>query len=357
MSVVRWVPVSHRFTGHRVEPLIRERLWGNDDPLPKNSAEEQEFWAEAGFDADGRAIAYRERSKHDGADENPIQTVERQADGTVVAQLEDGMVARTSFDDAGRAATTVYTYEDGEESEERYHYDDAGLLVAIDESEALGDSQLATERWDTGGRLTVEHDGDGLSRIAHEGGETVWERPTQTWEARLADAADALTPKYLAALAEAVAEADLPVETETYAVSLVYVDQGTLDAMLNAGLESERRGAGGGEEGAIATLYIDNDPLVLIEAELEDDGRQLLRDACLSQPGDPYRVVLGEVARRLSDAELPGLTKTADFVAFVAEHDEGLAEKVSSIRAHNSADAVARWEAGWGGEVLPFTND
>ncbi len=77
------------------------------------------------------------------------------------------------------------------------------------------------------------------------------------------------------------------------------------------------------------------------------------RRAC-AQPDDPYRVVLGAVARRLSNDALPGLRKTDDFVAWVAEHDEGLTEKVSSIRLHNAPEAVARWERGWGRSVMPY---
>jgi hypothetical protein len=37
--------------------------------------------------------------------------------------------------------------------------------------------------------------------------------------------------------------------------------------------------------------------------------------------------------------------RTDDFVAFIAEHDEGFAPKVASIHEVNAADQVARWEA------------
>ena len=41
---------------------------------------------------------------------------------------------------------------------------------------------------------------------------------------------------------------------------------------------------------------------------------------------------------------------------FIAEHDEGFAPKVASIRAHNPAERVARWEAQWPPEV-PFDDE
>src|SRR4051794_7623762 len=80
----------------------------------------------------------------------------------------------TTFDDAGRPVVTRYA--DG--GEERYGYDDAGQLIDIDEYPRLDDTideDFLAYRRDCGGRLRVEHDGDGPLRITgpHE---TVWER-------------------------------------------------------------------------------------------------------------------------------------------------------------------------------------
>ena len=61
-------------------------------------------------------------------------------------------------DAAGRPVRSVYP--DGDE--ERYRYDDAGRLVEIDEASALLDSIYSSPRWETGGRLRVEHDERGL---------------------------------------------------------------------------------------------------------------------------------------------------------------------------------------------------
>jgi hypothetical protein len=80
----------------------------------------------------------------------------------------------------------------------------------------------------------------------------------------------------------------------------------------------------------------------------EDLDERLLRAACIQQPGDPYRAVLGAVASKLARADwMPMLRPTPDFVVYIAEHDEGYAPKVESIRGHNPPDRVARWEASW----------
>lgn len=357
MDVVRWVPVSNRWVGHRAEPLIGERLWGCDAPLPDDVLARSEFWAEAGFDADGRPAAFRERSRHDDGEADEVVTIERLADGTTVVHLAEGGEARTFFDDAGLATRTVYVDEDGEEDEETYHYDDAGRLVAINESAALGGTHDGGREY-TGGRLSVEHDDGGAARIVDASGDVVWERPTRPWAEELERAADVLATGYLGLLAAAVQDEGLVPGTESYGLSLVYVDQNDINAVLAVGLEDDRRAAGGGEDGAVETLYIEGDlPWITDQVLGEKESVALLRVASMGQPDDPWRVVLGEVVRRLSESDLPGLTKTQDFVGWVAEHDEGLAEKVSSIRIHNRADAVARWEAGWGGQVLPYTHD
>jgi hypothetical protein len=193
-------------------------------------------------------------------------------------------------------------------------------------------------------------------RIVDSDGQLVWERPTVPWEQRLAQAARAIGDLCRDAIGLAVQDAGLPSTTASYGVSLIYVDQGSLHAMVAVGLEEEHRAAGTGEEGAMAALYIEGDALEWIDEEIPpaDLDVPLLREACMAQTDDPYRVVLGAVARDLADADLPGLRKTEDFVAWVAEHDEGFDEKFESIRLHNPPDAVARWESGWGADVLPF---
>ena len=337
MDVVRWEPVSTRWFRHRPEPLLHERLWGCD--LVPEASE-----AEAGYDADGRAVAWRMDDEQ--------ETVEHR-EGEVVVRLADGGTARTTLDGDGRPVRT--TYEGTSYADEVYGYDEQGRLTTIDESDGLWSATVGSERLDTGGRLTVERDGERVVRIAEEGGGAVYERPTVPWAQRLAEAAGALAAQARELIGETVEEAGLEPGTETYGVSLVYVDQGSLQATIAVGLEADRRAAGGGEHGAMETLYIEGE-LPWIEADLPPEGedRPLLRDACIGQPEDPYRTVLGAVAWALADGELPGLRKTQDFVAWVAEHDEGFDEKFESIRRHNPPDAVARWERGWGALVLPY---
>lgn len=352
MDVARWIPVSLRWTEHRPEPLLRERTWGCPLPLPADVLARSDYWAEAGFDADDRPVARRVMDRHLGIE--ATETVERDEDGSIVVRLAEGASTRTEVDATGRAVRTIFIDDQGDESEERYHYDDAGRLTAIDESAELVLAGLV-DRMDVGGRLTVEHDEDGLARVLTPASEIVWERPSEPWIERLASAASELAERYRALIGPALEDAGLPAGTPSYGLALMYVDQGSLSSQLMIGLEADRQEAGGGEDGAIATLYIEGElPWIEDGAFTPDLDAELLRRASSEQPDDPYRVVLAAIVRQLVDGDLPGLTKSPDFVGWVAEHDEGLAEKVSSIRLHNSPEAVARWEQGWGADVLPF---
>src|SRR5690349_10019992 len=86
----------------------------------------------------------------------------------------DVPAATPVFDDGGRLVGV--RYEDGEG--ESYEYDEAGRLVAIQESPAVYyASGYPGQRVDTGGRLSVDHDDQGPLRIVDEHDRTVWERP------------------------------------------------------------------------------------------------------------------------------------------------------------------------------------
>lgn len=355
MDVARWAPVGHRFMGHRVEPLIHERLWGNDDPLPAQIVARSVWIGEAGYDAGGSPMAYRDAGP-DGAVAS-VERVERR-DGEVVVHLRDEATATATFDAAGRAVRTTYVV-DGERGEETYEYDDVGRLVAIDEYELLGATGAGIRNWQTGGRLTVEHDADGPVRIVGPSG-VVWERPASDWEAQLGALADEIAEGVKGALATALEEADLSLPVESYGLLLTYFDQQDYaEPLVSVGFERVRRETRDGHDGAISTLYVDNDDLdpFTDEEASEELGRRALRLAAVSQPDDPFRYALGVVARRLSDSDLPGLRKTNDFVVWVAEHDEGLADKIDSIEQHNAPEAVARWREGWGATVVPFIDD
>ena len=297
--------MGHRFWRHRAEPLLQERMWGCDLPLPDALRERQEWSEEAGYDAAGRCVAWRQVP--DGATE----TVRRE-DGVVVATL-DGGEARTSHERTEYADGSVETYE----------YDAAGRLVAIVEPENLWHSCNGTERIDTGGRLEVAYEGDDPVAIHGPYGE-VWARPTVAWEVRLAEAAERIADLV-------IAEVQAGVDERLFALNLVYVDQGSLHLVLMVGGSDDS-----------------------MECDLPDDlDDALLRDACIGQPGDPYRVVLGAVARVIARRELP-VPVTDDFVVYMSEHDEGTEAKVEAIRACNPPERVARWAAAWQGSSPPL---
>jgi YD repeat-containing protein len=341
-AVASWRPVSDRWVRYRPEPLLHERSWGCDV-----TPEHTEGWrSEGGFDAAGRPIALRHFAP-DGQLIDPQIVVD--TDGARVVLSLDGESARTVLDAAGRPVRTTYA----EGNDERYEYDERGRLVTIHENASV---YTGPRFWlTTGGPLTVEYDGDDLARIldAHR---TVWEPPARLWAEELREGADAIAAACLEVTRDACHAQRVPPATEVFGLTLTYVDQGSLHFSLSYGLEADRRRwhAAGleGRELAFALLYLIDDQAGLdwieeqvVAPELDD---RLLRGACMNEPDDPYRAVLGEVAQRLATASFaPMLAKTDDFVAFIAEHDEGLAPKVRSIRAHNPPEQVARWEASW----------
>ncbi|WP_354697357.1 hypothetical protein DSM112329_02980 [Paraconexibacter sp. AEG42_29] len=100
---------------------------------------------------------------------------------------------------------------------------------------------------------------------------------------------------------------------------------------------------------ACIRLWYPEDHVVDSEDVLDEDlDRLLLREASVLQPADPYWTVLGAVARELAQADWRGVAvPTEDFVVYVAEHDEGVAAKAASVRAHNPPGRVAAWDASW----------
>jgi hypothetical protein len=69
----------------------------------------------------------------------------------------------------------------------RTELDDAGRIFTIDEPDELRDAFEPGWREETGGRLRVEHDGEGPLRILGPDDELVWERADEPWpELRLA---------------------------------------------------------------------------------------------------------------------------------------------------------------------------
>lgn len=336
--------------GHRPEPLLHERLWACGLLLDAPPAETVPCRVEAGLTSDDVPVAWRQI----GDDGPPTVEHARHEPGRTVVETADGTTVTTMRDAAGRPLRTTYAGE--VTGEETYHYE-GQRLVAIDESDGLGRTVIAGERFVTGGRLTVEHDVLGAKRIvsSHEG--TVWERLAVPWPERLSAGAATITEGALNATRRACANLGLPPTTSVFGLSLIYVDQGSLHASLAFGLEEDRqawvREGLHGEDLAAEIWYLnaDNEGLNFVDDEdlLDpEDNSALLRDAACAQPLDPYRVVLGAAAARLARADWSAmLTLTDDFVVFVAEHDEGFEEKLASVRESNPPERVARFEARW----------
>lgn len=258
----------------------------------------------------------------------------------------ESITATTEFDDAGRPVRT--TYSDG--GTETYTYDDEGRLVEIDEHKSLWATVDGfIQRWHSGGRLRVEHDEQGPVRITGPG-EVVWERCDEPWPELLARGADALAERCVAVVQQAVGEEEVP---EVFCLVLTYVADGELGAItINLGLEDDRAEAladGDPEEIASALWYPEADDLSFLEVEHDDDlDPMLLREAALNDPREGQRTVLTEVARRLALHEWDGVFEpTEDFVVFIAEHDEGYAEKHASVREVNPPERVAAWDDAW----------
>jgi YD repeat-containing protein len=275
----------------RAEPFLAERLWAHPSLL-------------------------------DGTDMNPV----------------------TELDEAGRPLVTRYA--DG--GEERYRYDDAGRLSEIDEYPDLwltvGE---LVYRNDFGGRLQVEHDEAGAVRITGARG-TVWQRCDEPWPELLRRGAASLAERCHAALADAEAG-----DQEVYCLMLTYVSDGGLGVTVNVGTDEDRRFCLAGDESprmiAANLWYPESDELSFLEVEPDPVlDPLLLREAALNDPREPQRTVLTEVAKLLARRSWdPILRLTDDFVVYIAEHDEGMAEKHASVREVNPADRIARWDAAW----------
>lgn len=326
--VASWRPVTDRWLRHRPEPLLHERLWGCDLELDAAARAADPYHWLAGFDGEGRPIAVRQ--SRSGGGEIVIDE-----EGERVVRDESGAVtARTTLDAAGRPVRTTYP----EHRPESYAYDADGRLSVIEEQPDIAFAVHGYGRRDVGGRTEVEHDARGPVRLTSPYG-VVWDRDEPGWPQALDPGADEVVDACLAALREE----GIDDGTAVFSLAVVYVDQGSLTPSLSLGLDEEREGLDG-QEYAFAFFYPEG--IGQVEADLDDDldGR-LLRAASIGQTGDPYRAVLTEVTRRLLARWPSELVRTDDFVAFIAEHDEGLAPKVASIREINSPASVARWEA------------
>ena len=96
-------------------------------------------------------------------------------------------------------------------------------------------------------------------------------------------------------------------------------------------------------------MYPESDGLSFLESDADPAlDPLLLREASLNDPREPHRTVLTEAAKLLARRDWdPLLQLTDDFIVYIAEHDEGVAEKQASVREVNPANRVTRWNTRW----------
>jgi YD repeat-containing protein len=311
-----WEPVGVSWLGHRPEPFIHERLWCC--PLTGRGP------YSGAFDAEGRGVAYRQ---DEGYEERTTYT-----DGRIVVRNEGRELLATDLDDAGRPIRTRYA--SGESEHYRY---DGDRLVEIDEAPGLCWTAIDASREDTGGRLQVEHDERG-PRAIRQSVQLVWERREEPWPQLLAREAVEIAEGFAREIERAVERPGLAVAK----LQITYVAQSGLFSTITLALEDVCDDEmlfwyGIGEAGGIEQIECD------VPTELE---ASLLREAALSDPGQPQRTVLNAVASTLARRDWAGvIAPTPDFVAFISEHDEDIDPKRESLRAVNPSDRAAIWEA------------
>src|SRR4051812_7329432 len=196
------------------------------------------------------------------------------------------------FDDAGRLVCTRYS--DGEE--ETYEYDQDGRLVAIEEADSLPRTvSESVWRVDTGGRLSVEHDEQGPLRIADKYGWTVWERPSEPFEALFERGIESLERRCV----EALARVELDPDTQIHCMRVIHLDQGDLRTAVTVLSEADREQLlRSGDSFAIACglWYPESEPVGFLMVEDNESDNRLLRETALNDPRDARRVVFNAVA-------------------------------------------------------------
>jgi hypothetical protein len=128
------------------------------------------------------------------------------------------------------------------------------------------------------------------------------------------------------------------IDVEIVSLTLVYVqDSGSLsgEASLNPSRDADDFASGRGGWWPIDEIEYNVEPV------LEE---RLLDGAALHAVDDPVRTVLNAAAAVLARHNWSALFPVSDdFVAFIAEHDEGSQEKVESLRACNPPERAAPW--------------
>jgi hypothetical protein len=227
--------------------------------------------------------------------------------------LEDGRPTRSLYADGGV---------------EHYHYD-GDRLVAIDEPPDLDMTGQGASS--TGGRLELTYDERGLLAISGR-----WERLDEPWEDALARGAAEVAAGIVKDVERVVRSTD-PIDIEIVSLTLTYVEGGGLleHAALNASRIPEDLAYASGSWWPIDQIES------RVDTALE---ARLVGNAALHSIDDPVRTVLNAAAAVLARHDWSGLFPASeDFVAFIAEHDEGLAEKIESLRAANPPERAEPW--------------
>jgi hypothetical protein len=299
-----WVQVGWSWLGHRPEPLIHERLWAS--PLTGSGP------CRGLVDEHGRGLAYQQPGGH-YEERTTYETDRITVDGIVETFLEHGRPTRS-------------LYANGDE--ERYHYD-GDRLIAIDEADTL--DMTAQGAGSTGGRLELTYDERGLRSISSR-----WERLDEPWEDALGRGAADVAAEIVKDVERVVRSTD-PIEVEIVSLTLTYVHRGGLvnEVALNPSREPNDFATGRGGWWPI------NEIECYVDAGHE---ARLISNAALQSIADPARTVLNAVAAVLARHDWSALFPVADdFVAFIAEHDEGFEEKIESLRAANPPERAEPW--------------
>jgi hypothetical protein len=311
-----WEPIGVGWLGHRPEPLIHERVWAC--PLTGRGP------YRGAFDAQGRAVAYRQDG---GYEERTTYEPDR-----IVVRAGARVLLETDLDGHGRPARTRYASGESE----HYRYED-GRLVEIDEAPGLLDTAFGGWRWQTGGRLRVEHDERGPCAI-RSADELVWGRRDEPWPVLLARGAEEIAESFARQVEGAIEAPGL----EVVRLGLTYVEQGGLVVTVSLGLDDVRA-----DEMGFWYAIHEGGGIDEIECDVPDAlERLLVREAALNDPHPAERTVLTAVASVLARRDWAGvIAPTEDFVAFIAEHDEDIGPKRESLHAVNPPERAAVWEA------------
>jgi hypothetical protein len=358
---------------HRREPLLHERLWlprGQllDAPPSIVNGHERYGWAASGDLAlylteastlpdglpAGRSLSspWPDGSWYDGgeivlADEGLVVCAafaESHRNGRWRFRF-DGLV-RYRFD-GGRVIASEYLGYAGDDPEsgfERYLYDAAGSLVAIDEYEGLlnttPDYGTREDLIPAGGMLEVRQAKDPERLTILSGDDIVWRPAPASWSQLLEQRADEAARACQAAIAAWAAQYPERATRPVLAVQLDDYTQATPCAAVKVAFERPHRHGH-------ASHWADLEP-VSNTIDFDDQEGTLLRVG--ASAGEDVQTAISEaVVRRLRAFDWDGiLTLSDDLLVYADRSENDPGECVASARRVNPPDVVDRWVArGW----------